>query len=94
MAPRRRALAALAAAAVAALTLAGAAQAKFFDLPQANVTVVVETDGSVAVTEDITYAFSGSFSGGYRDIPLRSGESIDRISVSEAGKAYRPGGCV
>ena len=28
-------------------------------------------------TESITFAFSGDFSGAYRDIPLRDGESID-----------------
>ena len=59
--PPRRAT--LLAAAVAALALAGGAQAKSFDLPQASVTVVVETDGSLRVTEQLTYAFSGAFSG-------------------------------
>ena len=90
--PPRRAT--LLAAAVAALALAGGAQAKSFDLPQANVTVVVETDGSLRVTEQLTYAFSGAFSGANRDIPLRSGESIDQVSVSENGRSFAAGGCV
>ena len=93
MALARRTLA-LAAAAVAALTLTGVAQAKSFDLPQANVAVQVSKDGSLLVDEDITFAFSGPFSGAYRDIPLRSGESIDQIAVTEGGQSYRPGGCV
>jgi uncharacterized membrane protein len=83
----------LAAAALAALALAGTASAKSFTLPQASVTVQVARDGSLLVDEQITYAFSGPFSGGYREIPLRSGESISGVSVSEGGTSYRPGAC-
>ncbi|HET7481378.1 MAG TPA: DUF2207 domain-containing protein, partial [Actinomycetota bacterium] len=53
--------------------------------------VTVERDGSVTVTEDLTYAFDGPFTGGYRDVPVRPGESITNISVSENGRAYSPG---
>ncbi|MBP1633221.1 MAG: putative rane protein, partial [Acidobacteria bacterium] len=60
-------------------------------MPAADVAVVVEADGSVRVTEQINYAFDGAFSGGYREIPLRPGEAIDEIAVSEAGVAYAPG---
>jgi hypothetical protein len=35
------------------------------------------------VREQITFDFSGDFSGAYRDIPLREGESIDEFGVSE-----------
>ena len=90
---RRRAASALLAAALAALVLTGAASAKSFTLPAADVSVQVTKDGSLVVDELITYSFSGAFSGGYRDIPLRKGESIDHVQVSEAGRAYRPGGC-
>ncbi len=90
--PRRSAT--LLAASVAALALAGGVQAKSFDFPQANVDVVVEADGSLLVTEQLTYAFSGSFSGANRDIPLRSGESIDQVRVLESGRAFATGGCV
>ena len=40
----------------------------------------VTKDGSLVVDELITYAFSGPFSGGYREIPLRAGESIDQVA--------------
>ena len=83
----------LLAAALAALATAGTAGAKSFTLPQAAISVQVAKDGSLLVDEHITYAFSGPFSGGYRDIPLRSGESIDSVRVTEDGRAYRPGGC-
>jgi len=86
--------AALLAASIAALAFAGGVQAKSFDFPQAHVQVVVQSDGSLLVTEKLTYAFSGSFSGANRDIPLRSGESIDQVSVLENGRAFATGGCV
>jgi hypothetical protein len=40
------------------------AQEKSFELPRAEVVADVQPDGSVLVTEDITYLFSGSFEGG------------------------------
>jgi hypothetical protein len=85
--------AALFAAAVAALALAGVAGAKSFTLIQADVTVNVAKDGSLNVAELISYSFSGPFSGAYRDIPLRSGESIRNVMVLEGGRPYRTGGC-
>ena len=41
--------------------------------------------------EQITFDFAGSFSGAYRDIPVRAGESITDVSVSEGATVYRPG---
>jgi hypothetical protein len=67
------------------------AQAKSFELPRATATANVQPDGSVLVTENITYDFSGSFEGGYREIPLESGMSVTDVSVSENGKEYAPG---
>ena len=46
-----------------------------------------------AIQETITFLFLGPFTGAYRDIPLRDGESADRVSVAESGTFYRPGGC-
>jgi uncharacterized membrane protein len=67
------------------------AQAKSFTLPKADVVADVQPDGSVLVTEYITYDFSGSFEGGYREIPLKDGMSVSDVSVSENGKQYAPG---
>ncbi len=87
-----RAIAAVAlVATLAALVLAAAADAKSYSLPQADVQVVVAPDGSLRVEEDITFAFSGAFTGAYRDIPIREGEAIDGVVVSEDGRPYRPG---
>ena len=68
----------------------GAAQAKSYLLPQAVVQVKIAPDGSLLIREDITFSFAGSFSGAYRDIPLRDGESIDLVPVSEEGRAIGP----
>jgi uncharacterized membrane protein len=67
------------------------AQDKSFSLPRAEVVASVQPDGSVLVTENITYDFIGSFEGGYREIPLEDGMSVTDVSVSEAGRAYAPG---
>src|SRR5262249_59058839 len=50
-------------------------------------------NGALLVDEHIEYAFSGPFSGGYREIPTRPGESVSRVSVLENGRRYVPGGC-
>jgi uncharacterized membrane protein len=48
------------------------------------------------VSENITYAFSGTFQGAWRDIPSRFGERVDQSSVAvyEGGRRYRPGGTI
>jgi hypothetical protein len=73
------------------LAVAGEATAKSFSLPQASVAIAVEPDGSLSLEEHITFAFDGSFSGAYRDIPLRQGEVIQDVFVSEEGARYSPG---
>ena len=51
----------------------------------------MQPDGSIGVSERLEVAFSGDFHYGYRDIPLRPGESFARPSVVERGIAYRQG---
>ncbi|HWH05064.1 MAG TPA: DUF2207 domain-containing protein, partial [Gaiellaceae bacterium] len=43
------------------------------------------------VVEDITFSFSGSFSGAFREIPLRAGERLDDVAVLEGGRRYTAG---
>jgi hypothetical protein len=90
----RRPLAGWIAAAVGGLVLllgTPPANAKSYDLPIAKVVMTVRPDGSLVVTEDITFKFSGSFSGAERIIPVRSFERLESVTVSENGQAYRPG---
>ncbi len=68
------------------------ASAKSYDLPAARVVIAVQPDGSLLITEDITFAFSGTFPGGAdRKIPVRASQRLDEVAVSEQGRAYRPG---
>ncbi len=74
--------------------LANPAAAKSYAIDFADVDIVVNDDASLSVTETLGYVFSGSFSGAYRDIPLRHGESIVNVAVADSGGTYQPGGCV
>ncbi len=80
---------------VAAFALTGTAHAQSYDLLGSDVQVTVgkagDAPGAVHVEERITVAFSGGFSYGFRDIPLRTGETIDAIGVVEKGSAFGPG---
>ncbi len=74
--------------------MASPAGAKSYWIDSADVAITVEDDGSLSVVERIRYDFSGSFSGAYRDIPLRDGESIRDITVSGISGVHTLGGCV
>ncbi len=83
----------LALALVLALALPAAAQAdKSYSLPRAVVTVTLARSGEVLMREDITFSYSGTFTGAYRDIPLAPDVTAGDVQVSEAGQAYAPGG--
>ena len=77
--------------ALAALVTAPLATAKSFTLPSADVAVVVDRDGSVQVTERIGFLFDGPFTGAFREIPLRSGETVDQVVVADERGTYAPG---
>src|SRR6185312_16512831 len=81
----------LATAVLLALLAADEAAAKSFYLPAADVHITVEPDGSLSMEERITFYFDGSFTGAYRDIPLRDGERISDVSVAEGAARYTPG---
>ena len=81
--------------AVLALVLvpALAAFAKSYHIASADVTIEVQEDGSLLITERLTYDFDGSFSGAYRDVLLKGGETFELVSVSDELVTYQPGGC-
>lgn len=82
---------ALAISLLAAAALAPVAAARSFTLPVARIAADVGYDGSVSVTEQITFRFHGRFTGAYREIPLRAGATVDDVSVAEGVRAYAPG---
>jgi uncharacterized membrane protein len=67
-------------------------QPKHFRISNADVLVEVQPDASLHVTEDLTYEFTGDFSGAYRDVLLAEGVRASNVTVSEDGEQYRPGG--
>ena len=76
---------------LAALAFPGTARADSFSLLTANVAVDVQPDGALGISERLVVAFYGDFHFGYRDIPLRAGETLVLPSVAERGVAYRQG---
>jgi len=69
------------------------ALAKSYHIASADVTIEVESDGSLLVTERLTFDFDGSFSGAYRDIQLRGDETFELVSVGDELVTYDSGGC-
>jgi uncharacterized membrane protein len=75
------------------LVLALPASARSIEPREAEIDLVLEADGSLSVTELLTFEFDGAFTGAYREIPLRAGETLSDVEVFEGGTAYVPGGC-
>lgn len=67
-------------------------QPKHFEIDDATIRVEVQPDASLRVTEELTFDFTGNFSGAYRDIPLAGGVRATNVQVSEEGRRYQPGG--
>ena len=67
------------------LTLVSADDDRSYSIDQAFIELTVGNNGLLHVDERYDYSFEGRFNGVYRDIPLKSGESIDNIQVSAEG---------
>jgi uncharacterized membrane protein YgcG len=65
---------------------------KSFTISRAFVTVTLARSGEVLVREDLTFDYSGYFTGAYRDIPLATDVTAGDVVVGEGGTAYVPGG--
>ncbi len=88
---RHVALAALLTLAVA-MALAAPAIAKTANVTDADVSLRLAPDGSLLVTERLTFNYDGRFEGSYRDIILRHGEQIEDVTLSQDGRVFQPGG--
>ena len=67
------------------LTLVSAEDDRSYTIDQAFIELTVENNGLLHVDERYDYSFDGAYHGVYRDIPLKSGESINNIKVSADG---------
>lgn len=63
------------------LTLVSADDDRSYTIDQAFIDLTIGNDGLLHVDEQYDYAFDGAFNGVYRDIPLKSGESIENVQV-------------
>ena len=64
-----------------AITAVSADDDRSYSITKAFIDLTVEDNGLLHVDEEYDYAFDGKFNGVYRDIPLKSGESIANIQV-------------
>ncbi len=76
----------------AALAAPASASADESSVSRAVVTVTVARNGEVLVREDLTFKYSGFFTGAFRDIPLRPDVEARDMEVREGATAYRLGG--
>jgi hypothetical protein len=65
-----------------------AASAKSFELSKFHADIKVLDDGTLRVTESLTYRFDGRYTYAFRTIPLRPGVNIDGLEISEGGQQY------
>ena len=65
---------------------------RHYRIADGSVDVELQKDGSLRVTEQLTFHFTGSFQGAYRELYLNGDARISDVSVSEGDGAYRPGG--
>ena len=68
-----------------AVSVVSAGDDRSYSITQAFVDLTVENNGLLHVEEEYDYTFEGQFNGVYRDIPLKSGESIENIKVDADG---------
>ena len=62
--------------------------AKDYEIPEIRVEVTINENGTVQVTEHLTYVYDGSFSWAEYQIPRQGFSAITDIQVRENGKSY------
>jgi uncharacterized membrane protein len=75
-------------AACALLFAAAPAAAKSYAVDRIENDVVVDSDGTLRITEQITFRYKGRYKFAYRNIPLKPGERLSDVRVSEGGTEY------
>ncbi|UCG50686.1 MAG: DUF2207 domain-containing protein, partial [Candidatus Latescibacterota bacterium] len=62
--------------------------AKSYSVDDIRITAVVGPDGSMEITENITYTFDGGFSYAFREIPTRADERVSDVVIEAGGRRY------
>jgi uncharacterized membrane protein YgcG len=66
--------------------------AKSYRITRADINARLDEDGSMEVSESLTYRFAGSFTFAYRDLPATGPAAYSDFEVLEAGRPYRQSG--
>jgi uncharacterized membrane protein YgcG len=65
---------------------------KDFDITDATTRIELRDDASLRIRETLEFHYHGdTFSGAYRDIPLRAGAEVTGITVFDGDQRYEPG---
>lgn len=67
------------------LAVVSADDDKSYRIDQAYIEMNIENNGLIHIDEIFHYTFQGSYNGIYRDIPLKTGEIVDNITVHTEG---------
>ncbi|MGM0546427.1 MAG: DUF2207 domain-containing protein, partial [Bacteroidota bacterium] len=62
--------------------------AKSYEIPEVHIEVVINADGTVDITESLTYDYDGSYSWAQYELPKQGFSSISDIQVSEDDKHF------
>jgi uncharacterized membrane protein len=60
-------------------------EGRSYSIPFANIHLYIQEDGNLRVVETIHYTFSGTYNGVTRNIPFKSNETIENLTVSTSG---------
>jgi uncharacterized membrane protein len=64
------------------------AESRSYEIPEIKVIVSINSNGTVHITEHLTYVFDGTFSWAEYELPKRGFSSIENIQISENEKRY------
>ena len=70
------------------ISITESAVSKSFTIPEIRVEVVVQSDGSVRITEHRTYKFDGSYTWADYRLPFQEFSAIKDVRISEDGNSY------
>ncbi len=56
-----------------------------YSIPKANIDLFIQENGNLRVRESLFYSFDGTYRGVFREIPLKSNESIENLNIITRG---------
>lgn len=56
-----------------------------YSIPKANIDLFIQDNGNLRVRESLFYSFDGTYRGVFREIPLKTNESIENLNIITRG---------